>query len=81
VIIRGVTVFITGCFAYWATTGWAIRNLTLVTYTTGLRIPKYTSQLALTVAFCLMFLYSIYHFYRSIRPLKEDTNEKGGDAV
>ena len=81
VVIRAVTVFITGCFAYWACTGWAVRNLTLVTYTTGLRIPKYTSQLALTVAFVLMFLYAIYHLYRAIRPLKEDSDVKGGDAV
>ena len=81
VVIRAVTVFITGCFAYWSIFKYAIPNLVHPIYTTGLRIPKYTSQLAMTIAFCLMFFYAIYHFIRTIHPMKEDAAETGGGAA
>lgn len=74
--IRGVTVVIAGVFAYWAVFSYGVQIVTAGTRTTGLRIPLVTSRIALTVSFCLMFLYSVYHFVRAIHPLKEE--EKGG---
>lgn len=78
-IIRGLTMVITGIFAYWSIFHYGLRNLAAGTRTTGLRIPLITSRIALTLAFCLMFFYAIYHFVRFIHPL-QDGEAKGGIA-
>ena len=72
IIVRGITVGITGIFAYWSIAYYAIRNITNGTLTTALRIPKVTSQIALTIAFCLMFLYAVYHLISEIHPMKDE---------
>ncbi len=56
--------------------------VTAGTRTTGLRIPLVTSRIALSISYCLMFLYSIYHFVRAVHPMKDEEDEeeekKGG---
>ena len=76
--VRGLTVVISGVFAYWAVFIYGANIITAGTRTTGLRIPMVTSRIALTVSFTLMFLYAIYHFVRFIHPLK--TDDEGGAA-
>lgn len=81
IIVRFITVVITGTFAYWATTVYLINNIEAGTVTTALRIPYITSKVALSVGFVLMFLYAIYHFIRSIHPRKDvEQAEQGGEA-
>lgn len=77
-VIRGVTALIAGVFAYWAVFHYGAQIIAAGTRTTGLRIPLVTSRIALTVSFCLMFLYSVYHFVRAVCPLKGGEEEKGG---
>lgn len=84
--VRGITVVISGIFAYWSVANYLIRNITHPTTTTGLRIPHLTSKIALTIGFCLMFLYSFYHFIRALRPRTDlegsdlESAEEGGTA-
>lgn len=80
VIIRGVTMVIAGIFAYWGVFSYGIQIVTAGTRTTGLRIPLVTSRIALSISFCLMFLYSIYHFVRAVHPMKDEEEEKKGGA-
>ena len=66
--VRAVTLFTSAVFAYWSVKYYAIRNIRVGTLTTGLRIPHLASKAALTVGLCLMFLYTLYHFIRGLRP-------------
>lgn len=79
IVVRAITVVISAVFAYWSVVNYAIRNITMGTVTTGLRIPYITSKIALTIGFCLMFFYALYHFIRAIHPGKSpDPAQEGG---
>ncbi len=81
IIVRAVTAVLTAVFAYWSISEYAIGNIMSGALTTTLRIPKVTSQIAMTIGLCLMFLYSVYYFIREIHPIKETgpSDEKGGE--
>jgi TRAP-type C4-dicarboxylate transport system permease small subunit len=67
-MVRGVALFISAVLAYWSVRYYAIRIIRAGTITTGLRIPHLASKIALPVGLCLMFLYTLYHFIRALRP-------------
>ncbi|GAB1475668.1 hypothetical protein MASR2M70_05000 [Bacillota bacterium] len=80
-VVRLVTTFIAAVFAYWSITEFALWNLQAGTTTTGLRIPLLTSNIVLTISFCLMFLYSVFYLVRAAISLKNGeavTIEEGG---
>jgi len=58
-------------FAWWVLE-WTQWNIGMGQRTPGLRWLMIWSQIPLTISFCMMFLYSIYHFIRTIFPMKED---------
>lgn len=72
---RILTTAITGVFAYWSISNYAIPNFQAGTRTTGLRIPMIYSRIAITIAFVLMFLYSVYHLVRHFKPLENNGEE------
>ena len=78
--VRILTAVITGVFAYWSIFNYAIPNFKAGTRTTGLRIPMIYSRIAITIAFVLMFIYSIYHLVRYFKPL-ETTGEETMEDV
>jgi TRAP-type C4-dicarboxylate transport system permease small subunit len=73
-----VTVIITGCFAYWSITEYALWNIKSGTKTIGLHIPNLVGNIVLPISFCFMFLYSVYHLVRIIHPAKRA--REGGSA-
>jgi len=81
IVVKLITALIAGVFAYWSIAKYAIWNIQAGTTTTGLRIPYLTSNIALTICLCLMFMYAIYHFVRAVVPEKDigiATLEEGG---
>ena len=75
IFIRGLTVVICGVFAYWGVFKYGVLIVNQGARTTGLHIPLVTSRIALSIAFVLMFFYSIYHFVRSLHPLETEKGE------
>ena len=80
-VVKGVTVVITGVFAYWSIFEYFVNNITSSAVTTALRIPYWCSRSALTVGLVLMFLYSVYHFVRALHPRKDGGETEKGEAA
>jgi len=81
IVVKLITAIIAGVFAYWSIFKYALWNFQAGTVTTGLRIPYLTSNIALTICLCLMFVYAVYHLVRSIFPIEKmngATLEEGG---
>jgi TRAP-type C4-dicarboxylate transport system permease small subunit len=79
-IAQGLTVF--GLY-FWMR--WGLDYFEWITgrgrgFTQGLRMPMLTSQLPLVIGFCAMFLYSVYHFIKTllscIRLFREGNKEE-----
>jgi TRAP-type C4-dicarboxylate transport system permease small subunit len=78
IVAHLLTIFALALFAWWVIE-WTQMNLMLGQRTPGLRWLMIWSQIPLTISFIMMFLYSIYHFIRTIFPIKtgdESINEQ-----
>ncbi len=68
IVVGILTVFISGVFAYWSIVYYAVWNIQAGTKTIGLHIPYLASNIAITIGFVMMFLYSLYHLIRVFMP-------------
>jgi TRAP-type C4-dicarboxylate transport system permease small subunit len=81
-VVTGLlTVLISGVFAYWSVAYYAIWNIKAGTKTIGLHIPYLASNMAITVGFIMMFLYSLYHLIRLFLPrIMDDVSDPGSEV-
>ena len=75
IVAQIITIGALFLFAWWGLE-WMQMNFRMDLRTPGLRWPMIWSQIPLAISFCLMFLYSVYHFFRTIFPVKEDKSAK-----
>jgi len=82
IFVNAMNVIITGIFSYWAIFNYALWNISSGKVTSGLSIPFVWSDIAITVSFVLMFIYSVYHLVRLFIPRAdaEVVVAEGGEA-
>lgn len=68
IIVNAFTTAIAGVLMYWSVVYYLAWNIKSGTATPGLHIPMLASNIAITISFCLMFLYSLYHLIRLFVP-------------
>jgi len=75
-----LTIFALGLFSWWVIE-WIQWNIGMRQRTPGLEWLLIWSQIPIAISFVSMLLYSIYHFIRSIFPMKTEDNPTNENMV
>jgi TRAP-type C4-dicarboxylate transport system permease small subunit len=71
IVVQVITIASIALFTKWGL-DYAAWNIQLGATTPGIGLPLLISQIPLTISFCMMLLFSLYHLYRTIFPQKPD---------